>query len=229
MENNILFRCSALGKLMTEPRAKAAKEAGELSETAKTWIEELWLRNEYGYYDEVITTPILKGIICESDSMALVQSVVGGEFRMKNKQLFQNEYIKGTPDIILSDAIEDIKTSYNISTFHFAELTTDYYWQGVGYCLLTGKTKFRLIYCLVDTPDEMITEAKKSVWFKFAGQEDNPDYIRISQQIEKNHKCSHIPEALRVKRFEFDVTPEMKDRLYAKIEQARKYYNTITL
>jgi len=214
---------------MVEPKLKTAKENGDLSETAKTFLHELWLRENYGYYNEVITDEMFKGILVESDSIGLAQKVLGGEFRLKNKNLFTNSKLKGTPDIILSDAIEDVKTSFTVKTFHDAEMTTNYFWQGVSYCLLTNRNKFRLIYALVDTPDEIVTELKKRVWFKFNCQEDHPDYIRISMQIEKNHKFGHIPEADRIKVFEFDMLPEYETKLYNRIEKAREYYKTIKL
>ena len=73
--NQVLFRCSQLGKLMTEPKLKADKEAGLLSETTKTYIREIWLKNEYGYDEVVITDAMLKGLLCEQDAMQLVQDV----------------------------------------------------------------------------------------------------------------------------------------------------------
>jgi len=230
MANKVLFRCSKLAPLMTEPKSKIDKEAGNLSQGAKTLVEDLWLKNNYGYDEDVVTDQIMKGILCEQDSIALAQEVLGGEFRLTYKKLISNDYLKGTPDIVLSDCVEDIKTSFDIRTFFRAELTDDYYLQLQGYMALTGKKKARLIYCLVDTPDDIIIEQQKRVWFKFAGREDNPDYQRISEQIAFNHKVSdRIPAKDRIKVFEFSYDAELIEKLYRQIEKARIYYDTLKL
>ncbi len=49
MDNQILFRASSAGQLLSEPKLKADKEAGKLSETAKTLVESMWLEREFGY------------------------------------------------------------------------------------------------------------------------------------------------------------------------------------
>ena len=143
---SIKFRCSAVGLLMTEPKLKADKEAGNLSETAKSYIESLYLKNVFGYKEIVQTDEMLKGILTESDSLKLVHEVLGGDFRFKNRELLENDYIKGTPDIILKDCIEDIKSSFTIKTFYNSEITTLYEWQLRAYMWLTNRKKARLIY-----------------------------------------------------------------------------------
>ena len=143
---------------MTEPKLKADKEAGNLSETAKSYLRDLWLQDTYGYKEP--STPsveMLKGLMCEADSMSLVQEVLGGSFRVKNLETFKADALAGTPDCILPDAVEDIKTSWSLRTFYEADGSNSaYFWQAVGYMMLTGKTAYRLIYCLVPTPDELI-------------------------------------------------------------------------
>ena len=84
----LLIRCSQLGQLMTEPKSKADKDAGNLSETAKTLMLEIFLWEKYGYKERVMTDAMMKGLLCEQDSMKLVQDVLGGEFRLKNKVNF---------------------------------------------------------------------------------------------------------------------------------------------
>lgn len=231
MEKQPLFRCSKLAALMTEPKTKAAKEAGELSETAKTFVEEMWLRDTYGFNEPVMTDEMMKGLICEQDAVALAQKVLGGEFRIKNTEHFRNEYICGTPDIILkqSDYVEDMKTSWNLKTFFNAELEKAYYWQAIGYMALTGKRKYRLIYCLVNTPGEIVSELIKRVWFKFGCDDTNETYNQMADQIERNHKFDDIPTEKRIKVFEFDFSQDDYDKLICHIEKARIYYNSLSL
>lgn len=234
MENKLLIRASQLGMLMTEPKTKADKEAGKLSETAKTMVEAIWLYDKFGYKESTVTDEMMKGLLCEQDSMALVQEVLGGEFRVKNDERKQNDYIIGTADIPLKkeDVIEDLKSSYNLRTFFNAEYKERdlYWWQGQAYMWLWGKNNYRLIYCLVPTPDEYILEQKKKFYYKFNCDETNEDYIKISMQIEKNNELiKDIPAEQRVKSFAFQFDKEAIEQVKVQYEKAVNYYNSLSL
>jgi len=233
-EPQILIRCSSLGQLMTEPKLKTDKEAGNLSETAKTLVENMWLYNKYGYKEDVMTDEMMKGLICEQDSMALVQSVLGGEFRVKNDERKSNGFIIGSCDIPLKkeDVIEDLKSSYNLRTFFNAEYKQGdaYFSQGQGYMWLWGKKNYRLIYTLVPTPDNYILEQKKRFYYKFNCDETNDDYIKISMQIDRNNELiKEIPENQRVKVFEFKYDEDFIERVKLQHAKAVAYYKTLKL
>lgn len=228
----VLFRCSALSKLMCEPKSKAAKDAGELGETAKSFIEEMWLRDKYGYYEEVSSPEMMKGLLCEQDSMELVQKVLGGEFRTAYGQRLQNEYIIGTPDIVLESegVIEDIKTSWSLKTFFNAELKSEYYAQGQGYMELKKFKKYRLIYCLVPTPANLLDIEYKRIEWRFKDDFDNPDFQKAVTQFGRNNECLHdIPIKKRIKVFEFEYSPEFIEKLYKQVIKGRKYYENLSL
>lgn len=234
MQSKLLIRASQLGLLMTEPRAKADKDAGMLSETAKTMVESIWLNNKYGYKENVVTDEMMKGLLCEQDSMALVQKVLGGEFRLKNTERKENDYVIGCADIVLKkeDIIEDIKSSYNLRTFFEADFKQGnaYWWQGQAYMWLWGKTNYRLIYCLVPTPDEYIVEQKKRFYYKFNCDENNQDYIDISMQIDHNNNLiKDIPAKQRVKVFEFKIDHDAIEKVKIQHAKAVNYYNTLKL
>lgn len=200
--------------------------------TTKTFVRSLWLEHEFGYKEEFMTDEIMKGLLCEQDSLGLVQQVIGGEFRKKNTESFRNEFIKGTPDIVLKkeDTVEDTKTSFNLRTFTEAELTPLYEWQGQGYMWLTGKKNYRLIYCLVPTPDHIIeSELRRWMW-KFGGDEFNDHYLAVRDQIlANNNVINQIPANQRVKVFEFQFDPEKIDLLKSKIAVCREYYDSLSL
>jgi hypothetical protein len=233
--NQVLFRCSQLGKLMTEPKLKADKEAGLLSETTKTYIKEIWLKNEYGYDEIVVTDAMLKGLLCEQDAMQLVQDVANdGIFREKFKGgILKNDYIMGSPDLVITDngetIVEDTKCSFTIKSYAEAEMTKIYEWQLRGYMWLTGATKARLRYALIDTPLEIIQEEQKRYFFKFGCDENNKEYQRICEQIEKNHTFSHIPAQKRLKTFEISHDENKIAHLITQIEKCRNFYQKIEL
>jgi len=234
VQDKLLIRCSQLGQLMGNPKTKADKEAGLLSETAKTLIRSMWLYNKFGYKEDVMTDEMMKGLLVEQDSMALVQSVLGGEFRVKNDERKSNDYIIGSCDIPLKkeDVIEDLKSSYNLRTFMDAEYKQgdNYWWQGMGYMWLWGKKNYRIIYTIVPTPDNYILEQKKKFWYKFNCDETNDDYIKISMQIDKNNELiKEIPEKQRVKVFEFKYDEDFIERVKLQHAKAVAYYKTLKL
>lgn len=232
MTKQILFRCSRLGDLMTDPKTKEAKAAGELSETAKKFVQDIWLEREYGYRERVTTKEMKKGLLCEQDSMSLVQSVLGGEFRLKCSETYTNEYLIGHPDIVLKneDYVEDIKTSWSLRTFMDAELSKNYLAQAHGYMELTGKKKYRLIYCLIPTPEDMIEDEDRRLFFQFGGNTNNPDYLESVDQLRHNNNVIlTIPKEKRVKIFDFAKDEEYCADMMRRAERAAKYYNTLSL
>lgn len=226
--DKLLFRCHNAGTLLTEPKLKS--EAGQLSQTAKTMIESMWLKNTFGYREIVTTDAMTKGLRLEQESMALAQQVLGGAFRSKNRETLQNNFIIGTPDIILSDYVEDIKTCYNLRTFFEAEPTKLYLTQAQCYMALTGRKYYRLIYCLVpNTDDAIIKECERVAW-QYGRDYENQDYIDHCTQIKLNNDCiKSIPPMQRVKVFEFSYDETVIDVLYRKVELGRAYYLTLKL
>ena len=230
MENKILFRCSGTGSLMTEPKLKADKDAGNLSETAKTFVQDKWLFDTYGFAESIKNQYMDKGNECEQDSMDLVTQVLEGGFRSRYNTKLQNDYVIGTPDIVLQDCVEDIKTSWNLKTFFNAELSKMYFAQAQCYMWLTGKEKYRLIYSLVPTPQSMVLNECEKLVYKYGKNYDNEDYIAECQQIQRNNDLiKELPTEKRVKVFAFDYEPEYIELLKIKIEKAREYYNTLKL
>jgi hypothetical protein len=230
MENKTLFRCSGTGSLMTEPKLKADKDAGNLSETAKTFVEDKWLFEQFGFAESIKNQYMDKGNECEQDSMDLVSQVVEGGFRSRYNTKLQNDYVIGTPDIVLTDCVEDIKTSWNLKTFFNAELSKMYFAQAQCYMWLTGKEKYKLIYALVPTPQSMVLNECEKLVYKYGKNYDNEDYIKECQQIQRNNDLiKELPTEKRVKVFAFDYDPAYIETLKLKIERAREYYNTLKL
>jgi len=234
MEQNkpILFSCHNAHGLLTEPKTIKDKEAGKLALTTQTLVKDMWLHREYGYKERVMTDEMYKGLICEQDSMALVQSVLGGEFRKRFNKRIENEYLIGTPDIVLDseDYVEDVKTSYTLKSFFNAELTDLYHTQGQCYMWLTGKRSYRLIYCLVPTPGEIILNEQKKLYYKFNCNEENKDYQQMSEQVQFNNDLIlNLPIEKRVKVFEFGYDETVIEKLKLQIDKARIYYSSLKI
>jgi len=214
------------------------KETGEgftMTETAKKKVEAQWLKNNYGYRNVVITYPMLKGLLVEQDCFALVQEVIGGEFRRKNRERFFSEcgLLSGEPDDILpkDKVVEDVKASFDLRTFfEVRDFDLKYYGQGQAYLYLTGMDKFRLIYCIVDTPQEILMELEKKYFFMFGCDDDNPHYQEAAEQLRLNHVVSHrIPAEERVKVFEMDRDEEYIEEMIWRMKNAKPYYDSLKL
>lgn len=182
--NKVLFRCSQLGTLMTKPRSGSG-----LSETAKTYLTEVYVNARYNRKKEVTNRYMEKGLKVEEDSITLYSRVKKVPF-FKNEQRFANDYIVGTPDHV-GDFVLDIKSSWDIFTFTNTfqdDLNKKYYWQLQGYMWLTGKQEARLAYCLVNTPDTMIEDAKRKLAWQMGliDPSVNPEYIKACEEIDRN-------------------------------------------
>jgi hypothetical protein len=217
------IRCSSLGKIMTSPKSK-----GEvLSQTAKTYLKELVLEEKFGIKKEFSSRYTDKGNTQEDLAIEMASQVLNLPFALKNTEYFENEFIKGTPDLVLEDEIVDIKCSWDGTTFPWFEdelPNKDYYWQMVGYMWLTGRTKARIVYCLVDTPEDIVQdEIRRTSWKKFE--------IDVTEETENEvrakHEFAHISENKRVRAYLVELTNEDIDKVKEKLSHAKEYYNDL--
>ena len=201
----------------------------ELGETAKEFVKSVWRFNEYGYREVLATREIMKGHMCEDDALGLVTDVYG-DFRMKNKESFKNNWFTGTPDILLPERVEDVKTCWSLKTFmNKHSLPEIYTAQAQVYMMLTGREKFSLHYCLVDTPIELILKMERQLLHHYWGDQDSPDYLEAVEQLRDNHNYSDIASMDRIKTFNLHYDEDYIKELKFRVRVARKYYKTITL
>ena len=188
------IRCSSLGKLMTASRSKTE----QLSKTAQSYIQELVLEHKYGIKKEWSSRYTDKGNECEEDSITLANEV-----------------------------LLDIKTSFDGTTFPFFEdeiPNKDYYYQLQGYMWLTGKEESLLVYCLTNTPSEIVEDEIRRVHWKEHAIEESEE---IRHYVEAKHNFDHIPLEKRVKVFKIQKDEAVIEAIKEKIELAREYYNKI--
>ncbi len=220
------FRCSQLGKLMTNPRSK--KDL--LSKTTQSYLQEIYIEEVYGRKKEITSKYLDKGLYCEEDSLELASKHYE-KLLIKNKKRMENDFITGIPDILYGKTrIIDIKTSWDIFTFIHVDGTDKmYFWQLQGYLALTGRRKAELIYCLVDTPEHLIvSEKNKLAWHK--GIEDaSEEMAELEDRVDKNMHYSDIPKKKRVKVFEFDFMLSSYEDLLIRIKCCRDYLDSLEL
>ncbi len=232
--NKTLIRSSSVGYLMTEPQAKADKDAGNLSKTAKTHLLEIYIAEKYGRRKDVQTKQMKKGIQVEDDSIALLSEYMGNTFS-KNTERFTNDYITGHPDILdLSESglkIWDVKSSYDLFTFlgNLPEKLKDlYYWQLQSYMWLTGAVESSIAYCLVNTPFGIIEQEKKSLLYRMdVISEESPEYVLEASKLELNMMFDDIDIKERILIFPVQRNEEDIQLIQDKVEKARAYLSMI--
>lgn len=195
-----LARASSAGKLMTAPRNKSEV----LSETTKSYIKEWLIEQIYGFRKEIKSKYIDKGNKLEDTAIDKAIEWLDLDFVMKNEESFEDEFFTGTPDIITNDEILDIKCSFSPFTFPLLEdviPTKDYEIQVQVYMHLTGKKKARVVYVLLNTPDELTWEEK--------------------------HDYSNMDKKYRIKDFVVEYDENIILKLQEKVKEARKYIETI--
>lgn len=198
----IRFRCSSIGKLMTEPKSKAE---GPLSVGAKTYIRELAAQEIFGVEFEVSSKHIEKGILVEPDSIALLNRVRGLDL-VKNTERLKNEFLSGECDLFDADRRRghDLKSSWSIATFPICVTDCEdrlYEWQMRGYMALHDADEWEVNYALVDTPAHLI------------GFEPMP-----------LHVVSHIPEHMRLTTWLVKRDAAKEAAIYEKVKHAREYF-----
>lgn len=233
---HLTFRCSSVGYLMTEPKAKKEKEAGNLSESAKTHCIDVWVSNRYGRNDDVSSKFIEKGLMVEEDAITLF-SRMNKKFFKKNQQKVENGYIKGTPDlyrgidILAAEHIIDVKSSWDIYTFSRVRgksINDMYWWQLQAYMALTGATKATLAYCLIDTPEVIINDEKRRLLWKMGViSEEDRTYQQACEELDKNMRFGDIPMQERIIQFEIDRDDEAILAMYEKVKKAREFIASI--
>lgn len=154
-------------------------------------------------------------------------------FYTKNKELFKNDFIKGTPDIIHSGTVYDIKSSWDIFTFwksKTSKIDNDYWWQLQGYMELTDCESAKLVYCLVDTPAHLIEDEKRKLFWKMGIIDDSkPEYIAASDELARLMTYEDIPMQERIHIFEIQRDREAIERLNERIVDCRAFMNGIVV
>lgn len=221
------------GKMAAELDDLIAKRDAEFEfgATALAYIRDVWLRNEYGYDEPVLTNELLKGLLCEDEAIGVVTRHVDGPFRVKNEDTFANEHFIGTPDIVGPDVVEDVKCAWSLKTFMDVQHPSAlYYAQLQAYMDLLNCNTSRLCHVLVDTPEEIVQEERKRFFFRFNCNDDDPYYQECCRKVDAMHGASRlIPEEQRIKVFTIQRDDAYLDRLRRRVEQARAVYDTLTL
>ena len=214
------IRCSAIGKIMTNARSKTET----LSKTTISFLEEWKKEQIYNRRKEIFSKYLDKGNAVEVESLDFIAKELEYSNLVKNEKSFENDYLTGTPDAILDERLSfhkyiiDVKNSWDCFTFplYFNSVPNkDYYWQAQGYMSLTGIDRYKLIYTLMDTPEDLIQR-------EYFG-DVNKDYETFASQ----YKYSNIDSKYRIKVFDIYRNDEDIQNIYNRVDECRVYLNKL--
>lgn len=205
MTSDYLFRCSSLGKLMTEPRTKSN---GPLSETAKTYIRQLVAQEIFGVDFEISSKHMEKGLLVEGDSIALLNRV-RGLMLAKNTERRSDGFITGECDLYDAERRRghDLKSSWSFATFPItaeACQDKDYEWQCRGYMRLWDADEWEVNYAMITTPAHL-----------------------VGYEPQMMHFAEHIPEHHRLTTWVITRDREKEALMTEKVLAAREYFRAV--
>lgn len=232
----ILFHPSSIGLLMSDAQSidpdllttqelrdmakKKAKTDAEklilgplkemsLSAGAKTALKTMAKEFLFGYHKTVETKYMDKGLILEDQAIEFLNMLWLKRY-VKNTVRLTNKFLTGECDILVENVETiDTKVPWDLSTFPIlSEDAHDamYEWQGRGYMQLYNVSQHRVVYVMMDTPD---------------------DLIKPWEQVEL-HKVSHLPDHMRVTSITYMRDMELEAKMDRKLAACREYLlNTV--
>lgn len=200
--SKFLLRPSALHLIMTEPRSKTSSG---LSVTAMSYLKTMAKEAYLGFESSIASKYLRKGNALEDDAIDALSRHFFKSFS-KNEVRLENDYLSGEPDIIEDGwGTHDSKVAWSLDTFPVLPEDVDkpeYYWQGVGYMMLTQMPNHGVHYAMLSTPKEML------------GRDDNPE----------NHTVDHIPLNRRITSVYYERDLEVEAKVIEKHALAAAYF-----
>lgn len=203
--SEILFRCSSLGHLMTEPKTRAE---GDLSMGARTYLRQLAKEAIFGVEFEIGGKEIDKGNRVEDECITLLNTVRGLTLA-KNTERRNNGLITGECDLFDAPRRRghDIKAPWSIKTFPgwLVDCVTPIYeWQMRGYMALWDADEWEVNYVLVNTPED----------------------LRRYEPVDM-HVVDHIPREHRLTTWHVERDFQKEALIRERVEAARWYYGQL--
>lgn len=214
-----------LGDLIQKKNAKPV-----LSDGAKTYLKGIYKDIVFGRSKEVQSKYLTKGISVEDENINQYNEV-NGTFLIKNEVRYENDFFSGEMDIEEDNEIIDFKSSWDYSTFPLFEEEVpndDYEDQLLAYMDLRPNVKrAKLVYGLVDTPDELIIDEKRKMAFKLGYIDGIPD--DLDREITNNMTYADIPKQARIKEFIIYRDEKRISQMKEMVILAREYLNSLNI
>jgi len=215
------IRCSAISDIMTNDRS--GKQMGKTAQSyCEQWLKEQLYQRRKTFYSKYCD----KGNQVEAGSIDFVVEQLRLGFALKNEKYYENDFIHGTPDVVLPEMIIEMKNSWDCFTFPLFDEAPDkaHVAQVQGYMELTGKDKAVICYVLSDMPEDLIN---KEVWReanRMGKLELEPE---LEAEIREQYLYSKCAPPLRLKTFEVQRNPDFIQSVYTRVIECRNYLQTL--
>lgn len=223
---------------------KAKRDAPfQLSDTAKQAVEDVWLWHEKGFYKDIKSPYLEKGIFGEELALSLLTEI-DGRFYEKNTQRIYKDNRTGEWDNKFTlngkKIIQDTKACWDTKTFKNSDMDAGYIWQGRDYMDLGEADEFWLRYVLIDCPPHIVAREKERKWREFYDNTMSDAEAQLLeekvepllQQIERNLVYSTnelYTKEERVKTFRITRDDLIHKQYLDRIPHCLDYYKTIKL
>ena len=200
-----------------------------LGKTGETYCKD-WLKGQlFNRKRDISNKYTQKGNEVEDNSIDFVCEMLELGFIAKNEQYFENDFMQGTPDIILKDLIIDVKNSWDIHTFPLFEdelPNSDYYYQAQVYMELCKKELYKVVYVLSDTPYHLI-EREALYFCRNNGYEGIDDDVLNDFMFKMTY--SDIPNNLKIKVFDIKKDNEVIEKIKERVVECRQIIENLNL
>ncbi|MGC6245768.1 translocation protein TolB precursor [Pasteurella multocida] len=212
---NLKVKCSMLHRLIGEPKTKADKEAGKITETAKSAVREIVKFDLFGYESFEGNKYTQKGNNLEDQAIKL-SGLRRGLPLKKNTERRENDLITGECDVYIPSRrlIIDTKCSWDIGSHPFfideAEdkaKKAGYDIQMQGYMWLWDCEEAQIDFILLPTPLDLIKS-----------YENAEKFVDLVEQIPQQKRITTVV----VKRDE-----KVIERIKERIPKAQAYYQQL--
>lgn len=203
---------------------------------AKATISMLTRRYPREKYEKMVLSigkhfpTIQKGTMMEGDAVMELNKFYKKDYE-RNTESFENDYLKGFPDIFHKEdgLVIDTKISWNIESFFKArleKLAATYWYQMQGYLELTGAKHGKVCFILLSTPQELIEKEKLKTITDFAmGAINREKYDSKMEMYELSFDYEKIPIRRRIIEFNVKKCDEIFPVVYKKVEKCREWLN----
>lgn len=201
---------------------------GKWGKTCETVCEEWIIKQRFNRERDIYSKYLEKGLQAEEAGITLLTLTQKLGMITKNEEKFENQFMTGTPDLLINETVYDIKSSWDIFTFPmFSDSipNKNYEWQLQVYMHLTGLKKARLAYVLVDTPEALRYQEARKISYQRGMEGDIDD--ELEDIINSSMTFSDIPKANRVKIYDIEYDPNKIKKLEARVTECRDYISSI--
>jgi hypothetical protein len=176
-----------------------------------------------------------KGSMAEPAAIELISKIDGIKYE-KNEEIFENNWFKGIPDIIIRSSkkvekIIEVKASYDLPSFIMAmrkEETSHNLFETMGYMDLLGCKNAEIVHCLVDMPDKIMSFEEKRLRDRYKWLElDEEDANGRIEKVINNMVYTGIPEELKVFRRPVVLNKLTMKDVKRRVTSSRKWVKEI--